>query len=376
LDRAAAKIDGAFPNQPLVEAAVRSTIGRTYVLLALAQEGEPHLRKSCELRSHYSGPEQRDTLVAVGDLSFALYNDDRRAEAEKLLRPAVEVARRRFGVGDECTLSLMTHLGAVLYYQMQIEEAAQVAEQVYKTRQRVNGPEDLRTIAASEELATVLISLGEFDDAERLIRDALARYPLDPQVRNPRLCHLYLRLGGALAGQGKLIEAEDAYRRCVEVRTDLYGTNHTMVGYAKLRLAGVKEQLGKLSEAEQLLSESIAVDQNLPSYSRVTEHYVTLARVLSAQGNRGEAEQILARARELAEAKLALPNPPNLSDIQDYATGLFLLGMHAEAMDFLTRALEVLRRSLSSDHAGMHQLKETLERARAATTLPTTHPTP
>src|SRR5262245_40646309 len=187
---------------------------------------------------------------------------------------------------------------------MRYQDAAKLADELYETRLQLSGLDDLSTIDASAELTTVLIRAGEYAEAEQRIRDALARYPVSPQIRNPKLCHLYLRLGSALLGQGKLIEAENAFSWCVKARTDLYGADHTMVAYAKLRLAGVKENLGKLVEAEQLLRESVNVDKNLPSYSRVTEIYLALARVLTAEGKLGEARQILATGRELAEAKL------------------------------------------------------------------------
>jgi hypothetical protein len=43
LDRAAAKIPSAFPNQPLVQASIRQTIGAAYTDLGLYQQGQPHL---------------------------------------------------------------------------------------------------------------------------------------------------------------------------------------------------------------------------------------------------------------------------------------------------------------------------------------------
>lgn len=375
LDRAAAKIDGAFPKQPLVEAAIRSTIGNTYVLLGSSQKAEPHIRAALALRARELGPEHPDTLATLGHLAFVLSNDNRDAEAERILRPALDAARKTLGDTDECTLGLIQHLGTAMYYQMRYAEAEQLSREVYETCQRVYGPENLETIAASEMLANALSSGGKYDQAERLLLDAMARYPADPQIRVPRLCHSYLSLGGTLGAQGKLTEAEAAFTRCVELRTHLYGSDHGMVSYAKYRLAMIKERLGKLGEAEQLTRESLAVDesQRLGS-SRLIEQYLTLARVCRSQGRPDEAKPLIDRARVLADYKLTATNPPDLKALRDYGDGLIRLGMNEQAVEYLTRAVEIAAKSLPPDHAGLRQVIATLDRACGASTLPTTAP--
>ena len=45
LDRAAARIAGKFARQPEVEAAIRDTIGQTYIDIGLRQEGRKHLER-------------------------------------------------------------------------------------------------------------------------------------------------------------------------------------------------------------------------------------------------------------------------------------------------------------------------------------------
>ena len=50
LGRAAKKIAGRFETQPLVEAAIRQTIGDTYESLGDYAAGRPHLERALELR--------------------------------------------------------------------------------------------------------------------------------------------------------------------------------------------------------------------------------------------------------------------------------------------------------------------------------------
>ncbi len=59
LDRAAARIEGKFASQPLVEASIRQTIGRTYMELGLYAEAGPHLERAMLLRQSELGESEQ-----------------------------------------------------------------------------------------------------------------------------------------------------------------------------------------------------------------------------------------------------------------------------------------------------------------------------
>jgi serine/threonine protein kinase len=84
--------EGKLEDQPLVEAAVRETIGNTLQSLGSYDEAEPNLRKALELRRKYStsGP----IAAAAGNLGSAVQAQGKLAEAELLFREALEIQRR------------------------------------------------------------------------------------------------------------------------------------------------------------------------------------------------------------------------------------------------------------------------------------------
>src|SRR6185369_2378133 len=55
LDRAAARIEGKFAGQPLVEASIRHTIASSYQDLGLYAAAQPHAERSLELRRREQG---------------------------------------------------------------------------------------------------------------------------------------------------------------------------------------------------------------------------------------------------------------------------------------------------------------------------------
>jgi tetratricopeptide (TPR) repeat protein len=89
LDRAAASVDRTFVNQPVVEAAVRGTIGKAYADLGLFSEAEKQLKVAVELRKRVLGESHADTLALMNILGDLYRQQARYAEAEPLLRAVV-----------------------------------------------------------------------------------------------------------------------------------------------------------------------------------------------------------------------------------------------------------------------------------------------
>ena len=60
LDRAAARIAGKFDRQPEVEAAIRDTIGQTYMDLGLYPEARKQLERALDLHRRVLGAEESE----------------------------------------------------------------------------------------------------------------------------------------------------------------------------------------------------------------------------------------------------------------------------------------------------------------------------
>jgi eukaryotic-like serine/threonine-protein kinase len=69
LDRAAAGIDGKFEAQPLVEASIRLTIGKTYEDLGLYPEAERHVGRAVDLRHRVLGEADTSLLTSMSDMA-------------------------------------------------------------------------------------------------------------------------------------------------------------------------------------------------------------------------------------------------------------------------------------------------------------------
>jgi tetratricopeptide (TPR) repeat protein len=214
LDRAAEKIDGAFPGEPEVEASIRLTVGSVYDSLGLYEKAEPQLRKAHELREMSLGPDHPETLATADALGGLLWNEAKLSEAEASLRKTLEKCRRILGPDHPTTRSATFHLALVLRSQGRWAEGEQLARENLAAVRRVFGPE-------GEEALNAMDVLGQF-----------------------------------LREEGQLDEAEGLFERCLEIARRRSPGKPAHFGFTD-SLARVRLLQGRLFDAEQLFAENL-----------------------------------------------------------------------------------------------------------------------
>src|SRR5208282_4141229 len=112
LDRAAARITGKFDRQPDVEAAIRDTMGQTYMDLGLYPEARTQLQRALELHRQVQGANNPKTLKTLNYLGHTAYDQGKYPEAEALLSQALDMQRRVLGPEHPDTLKTLNNLAA------------------------------------------------------------------------------------------------------------------------------------------------------------------------------------------------------------------------------------------------------------------------
>jgi eukaryotic-like serine/threonine-protein kinase len=85
LDRATAKLNGAFPDKPLIEASIRQTIGSAYADLGSCDEARPHLERALKLRAANQPPDDAAVLNAKEALARLYLQEGDSTSAQVLL---------------------------------------------------------------------------------------------------------------------------------------------------------------------------------------------------------------------------------------------------------------------------------------------------
>jgi eukaryotic-like serine/threonine-protein kinase len=211
LDRAAARIEGRFRDQPLVEAALRQTIGYTYLLLDYddySPRAAAQLQRAADLRRKYLGEEHRDTLMSEHSLAVARKDDE-------ALRRALDVKRRVLGPDDPDTLLSRFSVGKTLRDKGD-PGAIAFSRETLAGYQRTYGEGHPDTAYMMHFLAHMVIAgeagPAEVAEADRLTRHALAVYREKVGSGNWPTWNITVGRGQFLRSRGRFEEAEAVFR--------------------------------------------------------------------------------------------------------------------------------------------------------------------
>ena len=310
LDAASQKIKNRFENEPLIEAAVRQTIGKTYMQLGEYAEAERHLERVGQLHRVHLHEDNPVALRSMAVLGWVYICQGSYDKAETLLLKTVDIMKRELGIEHPDTLIAMNSL-AVLYKR---EGMAQKAESLFleilDVSSRVLGREHLSTLNSMHNLATL------YDD----------------QVRYP--------------------EAEALYLKVVEVKKRRVGKDHPDTLRSMNNLAIVYEKQDRYQQAEELYIES----RNIMKRVLGEEHPDTLrpmcnlAELYGIQGRYQEAESLLRKILETRERVLGEEHPDTLGTINSFANLYSQQARYEEAEPLYFKALEIQKRVLGEEH--------------------------
>jgi hypothetical protein len=114
LGNAESKIDTAFADQPRVEAAIRHTMGATYLHLGQYAQAERHLLRARDLYARWSGPNAPETLRSRSELADVLGKSGKLEESRLSHEEVVELQRQVLGEDHPDTLKTRPSLALLL----------------------------------------------------------------------------------------------------------------------------------------------------------------------------------------------------------------------------------------------------------------------
>ena len=214
LDRAAQRIEGRFTDQPLVEAAIRHTIGQTYQTLGDYGKAQQHHERAWELAERHLGKHHSYTLVSMTNVAHAMAGQGRYVEAEELHQKVLEIRRRVAGPEHPDTLESMRGLANAIADQGRHEEAERRHRDVLKIQRRVLGPEHPDTLKSMNDLAITICERGLYKEAEKLFRNVLEIQKRVLRPAHPHILSSMNNLANAISYQDRPSEAEKSIASC------------------------------------------------------------------------------------------------------------------------------------------------------------------
>lgn len=224
-------------------------------------------------------PQEPDPLHLLG---LIRKQQGQHEEAERLLRASIEKAPNRPNFHGNLG-NLLSNLGRL-----------GDAEQAY--RQALALDNDFRP--ARLGLARLLNEAGIHDAAEREADTLLDENPDDAEA--------LAALGVALVGQSRYAEAEDAYRKALEIAPG-YGAAHHNLGAMLAKVERVEESLAELDRATDAGVRGVEIDFNrasaLMKLYRFEEGEQLLAASVKSTPTYADAQKLLAQFRFMRGAE-------------------------------------------------------------------------
>jgi serine/threonine protein kinase/tetratricopeptide (TPR) repeat protein len=275
-------------------------------------------------------------------------------EARKQLELALELHQRVEGPNNPKTLTAAMRLGSVAEKQGKYAEAEALQNQTIEAMRRVLGPEHPDTLKATNGLATVYMDQAKYAQAEAIYTQNLEieRRVLGPE--NSQTLRGMHSLGAVYLYEGKYAQAEPFYSRTVEIERRVLGPEHPNTLLGINNLATLYQSEGKYAQAEVLFSQILEI------YSRISgpEHPDTLlvmnglAGTFTAEGKYAQAEALYSKTAEIQGRVLGHEHPSTLSSRYSLGQTYFYEGKYEQAEALLTQTFEIRRRVLGAEHPG------------------------
>ncbi|MFO0809260.1 MAG: serine/threonine-protein kinase [Gemmataceae bacterium] len=332
LDRATARIGDRFQDQPLVEAAIRETIGDAYKGVGESPLAAVQLERSLALRRAVLGPDHPVTLGTMDRLGGAYDGLGRFHDAVALREEILERRQAKFGLQHEGTLNAMG--GLVTPYRMvgQSDKALVMAQRVLEKRTLKFGSNHAGAIDDMRNVAACYMDLGRLDEALALFQKAFDLYRTPPEVDRGSPGLLLTSYARASVMAGKLEDAERLVREELE--------------YAQ-KQEGIERRNGTAHAMSQIAAGNDRGRQGIKFRVQTAHAMSRLAAILLKQERFAEAESLARQAQEVYETTPIVHSGP--SDFRTfYATSLLggaLLGQkrYGEAEPFLLKGYEGLK---------------------------------
>jgi non-specific serine/threonine protein kinase/serine/threonine-protein kinase len=363
LRRAADKVGTTFKDQPLVAAAVRSTIGRTYLGLGRLDEAEPLIRAALQTRVALLGRDHADVAESLMDLGSLSYERADYAEAQRIVTEALLLRRRALGEHTALVADTLLMRAAVLKDAGEFAKANVDASEAFAIREKLFGPSSNEAAAALSEMASLAVSgEGDLARAEKLFRRA---YDIRMQLFGPddlRTIDAASDMGFIYLYQANNVRSEEFYRTAMEGLLRHLGPNHPLTIAGQENLANPLARLKRFDEASALMTEVLARRRAVLGKENrlVARTMMNIATLLNSARRLQEADRAYAEAVPAFLKAYGPDHPDSASALYSYGVLRSRQHKYPEAERLLRQALAIRVNKLTAGHLDTADVRLTL----------------
>jgi len=352
VDAAEPKITAAFPDQPVVEASVRSVLGTTYLYLGEPARALPQYERAWELRQVKLGPDHADTLSSQNALGLAYQAAGSLDKAIPLLKRTLATRAGTLGREHPDSLSSAKSLAMAFRDAGQWDQAIVLFERILTLETARLGRDDPGTLLTQNNLALTFRDDGQWDRAIALFEQTLATRTAKLGVDHPDTLLTQSNLAMSYREAGWWDRAIPLFERTLAAQRARLGTDHPNTLLTQNNLAPAYQAVGQLDLAIALLEQTLMgrtskLGADHPS-TFTTQNNLALA--YQAAGQLDRAIALFERTLTARTAKLGTEHPSTLTTRTDLANAYDAKGDFARAESLLRDVIAARKKKLGAEH--------------------------
>lgn len=243
------------------------------------------------LEKKSNSPQQ--LLTALKALGVIYQNRGNYPEAEATFRKALALAQKTAEKGQQpYTAPQLEMLGGLYSIQKKFSEAEPLLKQSLTEREDRLGPDHRDTVHGELVLAKLYVELGQFTDAETLLKKGMASLEKKPQ-NNDEYSEFVAVLSKIYLQEEKTAEAVKLLQRALDLQKDALGEQHPKVAELLRLLAVAQMESDQYVAAETSAQDALGISIKLSGADiEVANKANTLATVFLKQGKYKQAEDL------------------------------------------------------------------------------------
>ena len=299
------QIAEAFAGQPVIEAAVRTTLGTTYLHLGEYSPAIEELERAVELRQDHLGPNHPDTIQSRVRLALANRDAGRAELAIVMLEDTLRLREATLGRDHPDTLGNRANLAIAYRLAGRTADAINMHEETIELKALKFGRLHPQTLASRNHLANAYLDAGRTALAITMLEDLVK---VKSSIRPPdHLDRINDRnsLAFAYIRGGRAAEAIPLLEDVVNAREAKLGPVHPHTLKSRHNLADACEGAGRTARATRIREETLKLTESTlaPDHPAALLSRNGLAGAYLAAGRTAEAIRVLEAAPMLPSSK-------------------------------------------------------------------------
>ena len=307
-----------------------------------------------KIKEHLYGTDAPDYhLTKVRIANYLIDYSDRLEEADSIYEESFhQIVRPEITDGHVEYLEVLNHLASFYEENDEYDRSEEILEEALLTARKKYDNKDIAYGKELEKIADLQIQIGQYEKADENLEEAINIFNDIKTDESKTSKSLALITKARLLGiKGQYDEAEEAIFKSFKLSARGAISAETSFGF-KDKLAGLYIKLGRLSDAEEILSGSVREKTNQfgPESRQLNELLTLQSELKLTQGDYTDAEKLARRANNLStkvfgvESTKVVPSMIRLADV--YST----IGDYDKAEVLLTNAITIQKLQFGSDH--------------------------